>query len=423
MEKEFLRMKLAELVPYENKPRHNEEAVDATIASMQQCGNIDPIEVDEDNVILSGHTRRLALMKMGYEESDVIRVTGLTDLQKKKYRILANKTNEFAGWDFGKLEEELDGLDFEGFDFGFLEKNEDVYEEHGTTEEDDYPFDEVEAVAKYGDIYRLGNHVLMCGSSTDANDVDALMGSDRAEMLFTSPPYSDMRDYEGGKDLSVSNISKFISVYRKYVDYQCVNLGIQRKDNDIYEYWNDYIAEARNCGYKMLAWNVWDKGECGSVGNQSAFIPIRHEWIFVFGTQFYKTNLTQTKKSAPIYGNAKTTRRQKDGSLKSTTKGDQSKSMKRMESVVFCTPIKEHSLQVLHPAAFPVNLAGEYIKSMSKPGDIVVEPFGGSGTTLIACEELGRRCRIMELEPKYVDVILNRWEQYTGSKAERIKRL
>ena len=119
MEKEFLRMKLADLVPYENNPRHNEEAVDATIASMQQCGNIDPIEVDEDNVILSGHTRRLALMKMGYEESDVVRVTGLTDLQKKKYRILANKTNEFAGWDFGKLEEELDGLDFEGFDFGF----------------------------------------------------------------------------------------------------------------------------------------------------------------------------------------------------------------------------------------------------------------------------------------------------------------
>ena len=119
MTKEFLRMKLSDLVPYENNPRHNEEAVDATIASMQQCGNIDPIEVDENNVILSGHTRRLARIKMGYEESDVVRVSGLTDLQKKKYRILANKTNEFAGWDFDKLEEELDGLDFEGFDFGF----------------------------------------------------------------------------------------------------------------------------------------------------------------------------------------------------------------------------------------------------------------------------------------------------------------
>lgn len=119
MEKQFLRMKLSDLVPYENNPRHNEEAIDATIASMQQCGNIDPIEVDENNVILSGHTRRLALLKMGYEESDVIRVTGLTDLQKRKYRILANKTNEFAGWDFDKLEMELDGLDFEGFDFKF----------------------------------------------------------------------------------------------------------------------------------------------------------------------------------------------------------------------------------------------------------------------------------------------------------------
>lgn len=133
MTKEFLRMKLADLVPYENNPRHNEEAVDATIASMQQCGNIDPIEVDENNVILSGHTRRLALMKMGYEESDVVRVSGLTDLQKKKYRILANKTNEFAGWDFGKLEEELDGLDFEGFDFGFP-----AYEEELNVTDDEF---------------------------------------------------------------------------------------------------------------------------------------------------------------------------------------------------------------------------------------------------------------------------------------------
>ena len=119
MNKELVRMKLADLVPYENNPRHNDAAVDATIASMQQCGNIDPIEVDENNVILSGHTRRLALLKMGYEESDVIRVTGLNEHQKKKYRLLANKTNEFAGWDFNKLEEELNGLDFEGFDFGF----------------------------------------------------------------------------------------------------------------------------------------------------------------------------------------------------------------------------------------------------------------------------------------------------------------
>lgn len=119
MKKEFLRMRLEELIPYENNPRNNAEAVDATIASIQQCGNLDPIEIDENNEILSGHTRRLALLKMGYEESDVVRYIGLTDEQKRKYRLLANKTNEFAGWDFEKLEVELDGLDFEGFDFHF----------------------------------------------------------------------------------------------------------------------------------------------------------------------------------------------------------------------------------------------------------------------------------------------------------------
>ena len=120
MEKEFLRMKLADLVPYENNPRHNEEAVDATIASMQQCGNIDPIEVDEDNVILSGHTRRLALMKMGYEESDVVRVTGLTDLQKKKYRILANKTNELQGGTSENWRRNWTGSTLKGSTSGFI---------------------------------------------------------------------------------------------------------------------------------------------------------------------------------------------------------------------------------------------------------------------------------------------------------------
>ena len=157
MTKEFLRMKLADLVPYENNPRNNEEAVDATIASMQQCGNIDPIEVDENNVILSGHTRRLALMKMGYEESDVVRVSGLTDLQKKKYRILANKTNEFAGWDFGKLEEELDGLDFEGFDFGFDLDLDGILEDEKEIEEDEIPL-KAETRCKLGDLWQLGEH-------------------------------------------------------------------------------------------------------------------------------------------------------------------------------------------------------------------------------------------------------------------------
>lgn len=119
MKKEFVTLNIDELIPYENNPRDNDDAVPGVVASMEQVANIDPIEVDENNVILSGHTRLRALKQLGYVETDVIRVTGLTEEQKRKYRILANKTQEKAEWDFDKLKEELEGLDFDGFDFGF----------------------------------------------------------------------------------------------------------------------------------------------------------------------------------------------------------------------------------------------------------------------------------------------------------------
>lgn len=237
-------------------------------------------------------------------------------------------------------------------------------------------------------------------------------------MLFTSPPYSDMRDYEGGKDLSVSNLSQFIAKYRPYTDYQCVNLGIQRKNNDVYEYWNDYIRVARENGYKMLSWNVWDKGMTGNIGQAKAFFPLRHEWIFVFGTEFFEINLTMEKKEDSITRDpGRKTKRNKDGTTSPHTTGDTSKPYKQMESVLFCYPVLQMDVRNLHPATFPVGLPAEYIKAMSDEGDIIIEPFGGSGTTLIACEQLNRKCRIMELEPKYVDVIIKRWEDLTGEKA------
>jgi DNA modification methylase len=237
-------------------------------------------------------------------------------------------------------------------------------------------------------------------------------------MLFTSPPYSDMREYEGGKDLSVDNIAMFIPAYRNFTDYQCVNLGIQRKDHEIVQYWDEYIAKAKECGYKLLAWNVWDKTKCGSIGNQSASFPIRHEWIFVFGTKFFEINNTWEKADGSIKSGAKARRvRQADGTMKVSSTGDLSNPYKQMESVVQILPEQGEIIKE-HPATFPVQLPAEYIKAMTDEGDIVIEPFGGSGTTLIACEQLGRQCRIMELEPKYVDVIIKRWEDFTGKKAE-----
>lgn len=272
---------------------------------------------------------------------------------------------------------------------------------------------------KPGDIYILGRHRLMCGDSTDADSIAALMDGQKAKILFTSPPYSDMREYRGGKDLSVSNIVKFISAYRPYTDYQCVNLGIQRKDNEIVQYWDAYIAEANAAGYKLMAWNVWDKTECGSIGQQSAFFPIRHEWIFVFGTEYFDLNLTWEKKEASIHDRQFHTVRQKDGSTQKSSFGDCTKPFKKMESVVALDSEKS-KIRALHPAVFPVMLPAEYVKAMTDEGDNVIEPFGGSGSTIIACEQLERSCYTMELDPHYCDVIVDRWEKFTGEKAKRL---
>lgn len=406
--------KLKDIRPYDRNPRRNDNAVDAVAESIKQCSYIAPIIVDEDGVILAGHTRYKALKKLGYTECEIIVKAGLTEDQKRKYRILDNKTNELAEWDIDFLNMELDGLDFDGFDFGF-----DTEEEEETEiVEDEAPEvdEESEPTAKLGDIWQLGRHRLMCGSSTDREDVAKLMNGNTAKILFTSPPYSDMREYNGGKDLSVNNIATFIPAYRNYTDYQCVNLGLQRKDHEIVQYWNEYIDIAKNSGYKLMAWNVWDKPACISIGQQSAFFPIRHEWIFVFGTEFFEINLTWEKKAENIREAHTRASRQADGSTRFSTTGDTSHKYKQMESVLSLLP-ELGAIRSEHPATFPVGLPSEYIKAMTQKGEAVIEPFCGSGTTLIACEQLDRVCYGMELDPKYVDVIINRWEAFTGEKA------
>lgn len=411
------------LIPYgKNAKTHPAKQITRIANGIKAFGWTQPIVVDKDNVIVIGHGRVLAAKELMLEKVPVVRRDDLTEDQIKACRLEDNKTNE-SDWDFSKLEEELAELDIAGIDmeqFGF-DALDDFTDAQTVVTEDSIPEVQQEPKAKRGQIYQLGKHRLMCGDSCDEDDIAALMDGERGRMLFTSPPYSDMREYEGGKDLSVSNLSQFIAKYRPYTDYQCVNLGIQRKNDDIYEYWNDYISVARQNGYKMLAWNVWDKGMTGNIGQAKAFFPLRHEWVFVFGTDFYEINLTQEKKPESITRNpGRKTKRNPDGTTSPHTTGDTSKPYKQMESVLFCYPVLDNDTRSLHPATFPVGLPAEYIKAMSDPDDIIIEPFGGSGTTLIACHQLNRQCRIMELEPKYVDVIIKRWEDFTGMEAELI---
>lgn len=264
---------------------------------------------------------------------------------------------------------------------------------------------------KRGQIWACGPHRIMCGDSINPADVEQLMDGIESELMFTSPPYSDMRDYKGDVDLSICNLTGFIGVWEQYCKYMAVNLGLQRKDRQIVQYWDDYLEAAHEAGYLFLAWNVWAKSSAGSIGSQTAFIPITHEWIFVFGDAFKDINRTVVKKS-PKKKAQKQSVRQKDGTTHKGYLGQQN-TFKEMESV-FYSNTELGKIRQFHPATFPVELPSEYIKAMTDKSDIVTDCFLGSGTTLIACENTDRVCYGMEISPEYVSVSLQRYQDATG---------
>lgn len=436
----IIEMKLTDLKPYEKNPRKNDNAVKYVAKSIEKFGFKVPIIIDKNNVIVCGHTRYKACKRLKYKTVPCIMADDLTEEQIKAFRLADNKVQEMAEWDNSLLTEELGELvdwDMTDFGFQFSEVGED---EPKQVEEDDFDIDESiqKDAGNYivpGDVFLLGEHRLLCGSSTNAEDIAKLMNGQHAHMLFTSPPYSNMRTYEGGKDLSTENLSDFLPLYKEYCGIQIVNLGLQFKDGEIFPYWNSYIDKAHASGLKLLAWNVWDKMDVGSIGMQKHMFPVRHEWVFtfgeddaddkqpdftfVFGEKPEKMNKTWEKKGK--YEAGMRAVRQQDGSMRFSSRGDVSSRYKVMESVVNHVHSEKGKIRSKHPAVFPVALPAEYIQAVTKENEIVIEPFCGSGTTLIACEQLGRKCYAMELEPKYVAVIIDRWEQLTGGKAVKLE--
>lgn len=342
--------------------------------------------------------------------------------REKLANIAANKHG--GDWDEDKLKEIMAELkndstvdiDLSGFNPIEIDEMLAGYNSEPDEEDDVIPeIDNENVITQTGDLFSLGDHRLLCGDSTKREDVERLMDGKKAELLFTSPPYADMREYEGCKDLGIDHLSDFIIAYEPYCRYQVVNLGIKRENHEIVSYWDEYITKARSIGYKFLAWNVWAKQNAGSVGNQSSFIPISHEWMFVFGKGFKDINRTEKRKSAVKRVGIETSRRQPDGQMKRSSCGRQGV-FKEMESVYYQVT-ELGAIRKLHPATFPVDLAGKYVRSITSEGNIIVDPFLGSGSTLIAAEKTKRICHGMEIAPRYCDVIIARWEKYTGNKA------
>jgi DNA modification methylase len=266
-----------------------------------------------------------------------------------------------------------------------------------------------------GKLILKSKHRLMCGDSTNITHVETLMNGENADFLFTSPPYLEMREYNNNSDLSLDSIIQFIPSFSKYVDFMAVNLGLSRKNGRINCYWNEYIKIAEETGFPLTSWNIWSRaGMGGSIANMSAMFPIEHEWIFIFGGEKSRVNRTKENKSAGLHTGI--SNRQKDGSTKKTSPKLVAEFGRMGTIYTGCYATGEKG----HPAAFPVHLPEAYIEACSSSYGKVVEPFGGSGSTLIACEKTGRRCFCMEIDPIYCDLIIARWEKYSGLQAIKL---
>ena len=263
-----------------------------------------------------------------------------------------------------------------------------------------------------GQVIPLGNHRLLCGDCTNPDDVSSLLQDNHAKILFTSTPYSDIYSY-CGNDLSPAHLAQFIPIVKDFADILCVNLGLKKHNHEIITYWDEYISAAHNAGLKLLSWNVWDKINPGSIAQQQFMFPLRHEFIFVFGKKPVKLNRTIPKHgldflSGKILKEGKRMR-DPDGSMKGQRRSNHQyhEKNKQLETVIVQGAVK--SRPVWMQAQMPVQLPEEYIKACTNEGDYVLDTFGGSGTTLIACENLKRKCLIMEISPDSCMTIINRY--------------
>lgn len=485
-----------ELKEYGNNPRLiSDEAVDKVAESIKEFGFKVPIIIDKDNVIVAGHTRRKAALSLGVEKVPVIVADDLTEEQIKAFPLADNKVAEFSDWDAEALMDEIDNIDMDIEVFGFddlIDEGQEV-EEH-EVEEDEFDVEPpVDPKSKPGDIYQLGRHRLMCGDSTRKEDVVKLMGGQKADMVFTDPPYGMKKEKDGvtndnlnDKDLLEFNklwIPLTLDALKKNGSWYC--WGIDFPLMDMYQHILKPLHESGDISVRNYI--TWYKGSArGQRSDLMRMFPIATEkcWFVMKGAQEMNVNsdnydpvydpirLYLNEEAEKVGLNSRKLREitntqmwshwftksqfsiipdfqykklqdyyegeafnMPHSELKALFKTEDSKwtEFKKQRSYFDNTHDNMNDLWEFHPTSGkeraetgghatpkPLKLCARAIKSSSKENEIVLDVFGGSGSTLIASEQLNRSCYAVELEPKWVDVIINRWEEYTGEKAVKI---
>ena len=391
---QIINMKLSEIHPYEKNPRFNDDAVEAVANSIKEFGFRSPIVVDKDHVIICGHTRFKAAQSLGLEEVPVVIAADLTPEQVQAYRIADNKTGEIAEWNYDLLPleiKELQEVNFDlsllGFDTEELDKLLNGEQENtisdGETDADAVPEVPEEAVSRLGEIYRLGDHRLMCGDSTKAEDVARLMAGTKADLVFTDPPYGVSYrgvNNPGGRqweviendDLRGDKLSEFLLAAFK-------NLKANLREKRAFYIWYatsnhmQFEEAIRLSNLRPKQVLVWNKG----------MILGHSDYHYAFEPCFYGCH---EEENCEWFGD-------------------------RCQTTVWDIK-RDNTREYVHPTQKPTALACKAIFNSSQNGEIVLDLFGGSGSTLIACEQTGRINRSMEFDPKYADVIRKRWAEF-----------
>jgi len=378
---EIIYRNASDLIPYANNSRtHSDDQINQVASSIKEFGFTNPVLIDEQGGIIAGHGRVMAAKKLGLSEVPTITLEGLTKAQLKAYVIADNQLALNSGWDVDTLKLEIETLqelefdiDLLGFDEDFLSGLLDEEPSEGLTDDDAVPELPDEPVTVLGDVWQLGSHRLMCGDSTSIDSVEKLMDSNKADMVFTDPPYGV--DYKGINNDDRGGLSGLLnSVFSNY-------LLTSKSGASIYCFHSDRCADIFNEEFRLFfhfsSMIIWVKNSLtlSQTDYQSQHEPCLYGWMDN-GTHSWHSDRKQT----------------------SIWRFDK----ERVEG---------------HTTPKPVELVSKAISNSSKGGDLISDFFGGSGSTLIACEKTGRNASVMEIDPKYCDVIVSRWQDFTGKEA------
>lgn len=426
---------LDRLIPYARNARtHSDTQVAQIAASIIEFGFTAPLLVSEDGGILAGHGRLAAARKLHLDAVPVVVLDHLTPTQRRAYILADNQLALQAGWDQELLAVELADLSAAGFDLaltgfsddeladllGDIEDAERADEAAPIAEPEDEHIPDAPAtpVSQPGDIWQLGTHRLICGDSTDPAVVAALMADDQARLCFTSPPYGQQRNYtQGIADWDALMRGVFANLPMAGDGQVLVNLGLIHRDNEVIPYWDGWIGWMRTQGWRRFGWYVWDQGP-GMPGDWAGRLAPSFEFVFHFNRESRKPHKIVPCKHAGQDSHLRadgssTAMRGKDGEVGGWTHAGQPTQDYRIPDSVIRVMRHKGKIgrDIDHPAVFPVALPEHILLAYSDPGDIVFEPFGGSGTTILAAQKTNRVARAIELAPSYTDVAVKRFQQ------------